>query len=222
MLILSIIIFQISLTKIKSVSTPCNVDLQALLTYAATGSTSQIFLELSGAMVGSVEECMSMTPPTGQTCCAGTLTPLDNTLIYPLTSIIICLQTSMNYTFQAYFDGIKEKFSLIKNLEMNKCINYGYLNCAGGNALNAEICSKYQLNPEESGSYDSCCLMNYDEKDGSAAKKCFAANKKDIDSLKQAVKDMKNQGYKGVVVDCFQRYLKLEFWFSLFLVFIVF
>ena len=222
MLILSIIIFQISLTKIKSVSSPCNVDLQALLTYAAAGSTRQIFNELVGAMVGSEEDCMRMTPPTGQTCCVGTLTPTDTTIISPMTSIKICLQTSMNYTFQAYFDGIKDQFSLIKSFVMNKCIEYGYLNCAGGKALNAEICSKYQLNPEESGSYDSCCLMNYDEKDGSAAKKCFAANKKDIDSLKQAVKDMKNQGYKGVVVDCFQRYLKLEFWFSLFLVFIVF
>ena len=97
--------------------------------------------------------------------------------------------------------------------KINKWINvkiiYGYLNCAGGKALNAEICNKYQLNPEESGSYDSCCLMNYDEKHGSTAKKFFAANKKD-------------EGYKGVVIDCFQRYLKLEFWFSLFLVFIVF
>ena len=220
MLILSIIIFQISMIKIKSVSSPCNVDLQQLMTLAATGTMQDILGELSGAVVPSVETCMSMNPPAGQTCCAGTLTPVENPLIS--TPIIICLQTLMNYTFQAYFDGIKDQFSLIKDLKMNKCINYGYLNCAGGNALNAEICSKYQLNPEESGSYDSCCLMNYDEKDGSAAKKCFAANKKDIDSLKQAVKDMKNQGYKGVVVDCFQRYLKLEFWFSLFLVFIVF
>ena len=36
--------------------------------------------------------------------------------------------------------------------------------------------------------------MNYDEKDGSAAKKFFAANKKDIDVLKKTVKDMKNEG----------------------------
>ena len=36
--------------------------------------------------------------------------------------------------------------------------------------------------------------MNYDEKDGSAAKKFLAANKKDIDVLKKTVKDMKNEG----------------------------
>ncbi len=143
------------MTKIKSNSEPCNVDLQKLMTLAATGSTSDVLGELRGAMVGSVEMCMSMNPPEGQTCCAGTLTPVENP--YLSNSVIICLQTLMNYTFQAYFDGIKEQFPLIKNLEMNKCINYGYLNCAGGKALNAEICSKYQLNPEESGSYDSCC-----------------------------------------------------------------
>ena len=117
MLILPLIIFQIFMTKIKSNSnsTPCKVDLQALMTYAATGSTIQILQELRGTMVKSIDECMSQTSPTGQTCCAGTLTPIDNTMIYPATSLILCLQTSMNYTFQAYFDVIKEKFSLIKN-----------------------------------------------------------------------------------------------------------
>ena len=53
---------------------------------------------------------------------------------------------------------------------------------------------------------DNTCVYDYFKK--KKKKKCFDAPKKNIDYLKQVVKNYKNWGYKGVVVDCFGNYIK--------------
>jgi hypothetical protein len=190
-----------------------------------------LLTELLATKVENLSECKSKAPtpqpadPTKEyTCCAGTLVPVDSLKqFYKISEITLCLDTEMAYTFQAYFDGIKEQFSnMIKSFTMIGCTEYNNTHmCNVGTSISSMTCAAYPLNPENlTKGYDTCCLMNFDDLDGEANKKCFDAPKKDINYLKQVVKNYKNWGYKGVVVDCFENYIKFGF-ISLFVLVLV-
>ena len=223
-------ILMITITTTYSASSPCNLDMVAVMTAANNlKSTDQstvqsamvtLFTELISTKVDSLSECKSKTPPTSATteytCCAGTIGPTDSlkTQLEAMgftDSITLCIQTEMAYTFQDYFNKIQEQFSsMINTFTMIGCGKYNNTHmCNVGASISSVTCEAYPLNPENlSIGYDTCCLLNYDDFDGKAKKKCFDAPKKNIDYLKQVVKNYKNWGYKGVVVDCFGNYIK--------------
>ncbi len=222
-------------------SQKCFLDLEKVQTlyqqaksYTGTPNVPMIGLlnELLATRVESLEECKNITPLTSElTCCAGTLVPTDSltTLLQgndiKLDSLTLCLQTQMAYTFQVYFDGIKEQFTdMIKSFTMLGCGKYNDTHmCNVGESISSLTCAAYPLNPENlTKGYDTCCLLNFDDFNGKADKKCFDAPKKDIDYLKQVVKNYKNWGYKGVVVDCFGNYIRFGFFSFLLLVLVLF
>ena len=240
------IILMIIIIYSSQTSAPCSLDMTTIATLQS-GLTSTdetiknqamigLLTELSATMVEDLSECKSQSPsplpadPTKEyTCCAGTLVPVDS--LKPMLQLFgitksemtLCLDTEMGYTFQAYFDGIKEQFSnMIKSFTMIGCTEYNNTHmCNVGTSISSMTCAAYPLNPENlTQGYDTCCLMNYDDFDGNPQKKCFDAPKKNIDYLKQVVKNYKNWGYKGVVVDCFGNYIKFGF-ISLFVLVLV-
>ena len=225
----------------ESNSRPCYLDMSKVEYYqtalkTANEQTSKLLMqgllfELISTKVDSLEDCKEASPPTSEyTCCAGTVVPVD-TLKETLSSYIqsetitLCLQTQMAYTFQAYFDGIQEQFTdMIKSFTMLGCGKYNDTHmCNVGKSISSLTCAAYPLNPENlTKGYDTCCLLNFDDFNGKADKKCFDAPKKDIDYLKQVVKNYKNWGYKGVVVDCFGNYIRFGFFSFLLLVLVLF
>ena len=242
-IILMIIIININSQGYTPTSTICKLDMEKVMTLRNDLSSSNeqtkaqsmqmLLAELLATTTTSLAECKETTPPTvaskNYTCCAGKLTPSDS-LKTMLTNngdtqseFLLCLQTEMAYTFQTYFDEIQNQFSnLIKSFTMVGCGKYNSTHmCEFGTNISSMTCAAYPLNPENlTQGYDTCCLMNYDDFDGNPQKKCFDAPKKNIDYLKQVVKNYKNWGYKGVVVDCFENYIKFGF-ISLFVLVLV-